>query len=150
MDEQEYLSTRLDDQLAWYERKADVARRRYKLLRGLEFASAALVPVVVVLGASIYHRIAAAGLGGLAAAVSGFQSVNRYQENWVEYRAVAEQLKSERFAFLTRTAPYDGEDRLQVLVDHVERIFGGEHAAWGDRMQSTSKSKKARPDYTGF
>lgn len=149
MDEQEYLKTRLDDQLGWYERKADIARRRYKLLRALEFVAAALVPVAVVLGVTVYHRIAAASLGALAAAASGFQSVNRYQENWVEYRAVAERLKSERFAFLTKTAPYDGEDRLQVLVEHVERIFDGEHASWGDRMQASSKAKP-RPDYSGF
>jgi hypothetical protein len=149
MDEQEYLTSRLDDQLDWYERKANTARRRYKVLRAIEFTSAAFVPIAVVLGTTIYHRIAAAGLGALAAAASGFQSVNRYQENWVEYRAVAEQLKSERFAFLTRTAPYDGEDRLGVLVENVERLFGGEHASWGDRMHGAS-SAKGRPDYTGF
>lgn len=148
MNEEEYLANRVDDQLSWYEAKANRARRNYKLLRAAEFVSAALVPLVVVLGASLYHRIAAASLGALAAASSGFQSVNRYQENWVEYRAVAEQLKSERFAFLTRTAPYDADDRLQVFVDHIEAVLRGEHSSWGDRMQG-SKSSHQHPNYTG-
>lgn len=148
MNEEEYLSSRVDDQLSWYEAKANRARRRYKLLRATEFISAALVPLVVVLGSSIGHRVAAASLGALAAASSGFQSVNRYQENWVEYRAVAERLKCERFAFLTSTEPYDGPDRLQVFVACIEGILSGEHDSWGDRMQG-SKSPKKQINYTG-
>lgn len=148
MDEQEYLSSRLDDQLSWYEAKSAKARRHYKVLRATEFVSAALVPVAVVLGSSIYHRITAAGLGALAAAAAGFQSVNHYQENWVEYRAVAEQLKSLRFAFTTRTPPYDGANRLQVFVDRVEGVLCSEHASWGGRMNNQS-APKVRPDYNG-
>lgn len=148
MDQEEYLRDRLDDQLAYYERKANQARTRYKAFRATEFISAALVPLAVVLGSTIYHRVAAAGLGALAAAATGFQSVNRYQENWVEYRGVAEQLKSLRFAFVTRTAPFHGEDALQVLVEHVEAVLCGEHDSWGGRM-SAEKPVKKRPNYTG-
>lgn len=147
MDAEEYLSTRVDDQLAWYESKANRARRRYKTLRAAEFVSAALVPLVVVLGVTLAHRIVAASLGAIAAASSGFQSVNRYQENWVEYRAVAERLKSERFSFLTGAAPYDIEDKLQLFVTRVESILCGEHDSWGDRMQGT-KTPRQHPDYT--
>jgi hypothetical protein len=148
MNEEEYLGTRLDDQLAWYERKARTAQRRHKVLRAVEFMSAALVPVAVVLGASIYHRLAAAALGAIAAAAAGFQSVNHYQEAWVEYRAMAERLKSLRFAYVTHTAPFDGEDALQVLVDRVEQLLTAEHSSWGVRMSSERPSRKL-PNYLG-
>lgn len=146
MDEQEYMTSRVDDQLSWYEHKADVARRRYKTLRMVEFTAAALVPLAVVLGGTLYYRIAAASLGVLAAAATGFQSVNHFQENWVEYRAVAEQLKSIRFAFLTKTAPFDAENALQVFVERVEGILCGEHSSWGERMNKAPVAKK-QPDY---
>jgi hypothetical protein len=148
VEEREYLETRLEDQLAWYERKANAARRNYKALRATEFVSAALVPVAVVLGITIYHRLAAAGLGALAATTAGLQSVNHYQENWVEYRAVAERLKSERYAYLARSAPYDGPEPLKALVDRVEGLLCGEHESWGDRMYRSAGPKK-RPDYLG-
>ena len=148
MNEEEYLKTRLDDQLTWYERKANLARRRYKTLRAIEFTSAALVPVAVVLGNSLYYRLAAACLGALAAAATGFQSANHYQENWVEYRAVAEQLRSMRFAFLARTAPYDGDDGFKVFVGRVEELLRGEHASWGGRM-GAKHDKNPLPDYLG-
>lgn len=148
MDEQEYLSTRVDDQLEWYERKAATARRRYKTLRAVEFISAAAVPLVIALGSGTYYRVAAASLGVLAAASTGFQSVNHFQENWVEYRENAEQLKSVRFAFLTRTCPFDTENPLPAFVEAVEGILCGEHSSWGGRMNKTAGPKKL-PNYLG-
>lgn len=147
MNDQEYIEDRLNDQIAWYESKANRARRNFKVLRATEFVSAALVPVAVVLGASNYHRLAAAFLGALAAAAAGFQSVNHYQENWVSYRAIAERLKSERYAFLTKTAPYDGSDALQQLVANAESLMCGEHDSWGDRM--AERQRHNRPNYSG-
>jgi hypothetical protein len=36
MDEQEYLTSRLDDQIAWYDKKGQAAQKGYKRLRTFE------------------------------------------------------------------------------------------------------------------
>ncbi len=74
-----------------------------------------------------------AGIMGIAvAAIGGLLSLYRYQEKWVEYRVTAENLKREKYFFLTATEPYHGDDKFTVLVARVETILAAENMQWAE------------------
>jgi hypothetical protein len=144
MTEQEYLESRIEDQLKWYSAKASWNQKLYKRLRLLEIALASAIPLIVVLPiVDVWSKALVAAAGATIAVLSGAISLWKFQENWVEYRATAENLKREKFLFVTRALPYAADDRFPLLVGRVETLLGTESAKW---MQlATTKSES--PDH---
>jgi hypothetical protein len=139
MDEQAYLTDRLDDQIQWLSAKAGRNQKMFRRLRLIELAAAASIPFVTGLIRESGDAFAlSTGLLGVAVAViAGVMSLFQFQETWVEYRQTAERLKREKYVFLTRSAPYDGDDRLHVLVQRVEAALSDERSSWADRALTT-------------
>ncbi len=91
---------------------------------------AEFMPVQVLTGA----------MGVAVAAIGGLLSLYRFQEKWVGYRVTAENLKREKYFFLTGTAPYDGDDKFQTLVTRVETILAAENVQWAEYTTSAKKA----------
>lgn len=137
MTEQEYIEQRLDDQEQWYSKKSSWSQRWYKRLRALEIVLAASVPFfssLIVSKDMAFMTYVVSALAFVIAAVSGLMGMEKFQENWVDYRAAAETLKREKFLFLTKSAPYDGPDPFHMLVQRVEEILARENATWQGYM----------------
>ncbi len=146
MDADEYLKTRVDDQIGWYDRKSQANQRWFKRLRVAEVICAAAIPflsgyihmyqteVTVVVGA----------LGLVVACIAGLLGLYQFQENWIEYRTTCESLKKEKYLFLTCSDPYDCEDeeRLQLLVHRVETLISKENTNWAQYMTHPREEKK--------
>ena len=118
---------RLEDQLAWYDRKSRDNQRRYKWLKLLEIAIAAALPVVAAVESPVWVT------GGLAAVIvvlEGAQHLYQFQEHWITYRSTAEALKHERYLYLARGGPYAGEGRHRQLAERLEGLISQEHAKW--------------------
>ena len=131
MNEDEYLQQRLDDQSSWYDRKSQWNQQRYKRYQTIQITSAALIPVLAGLHESVpYSQVIVSLLGVLIAICVGLSGLNKYQENWLAYRTTAESLKHEKFLFMTRTTPYDGEDAFAQLVARVEGLISKENSQW--------------------
>ena len=95
MEEAEYLEQRLDDQINWYGKKSFANQAAYKRLRLIEIIAAA-IPLLAgysQTSGSVGMTIGVIGL--IVAVLAGIVSLYRFQENWNEYRAVAESLKQE-------------------------------------------------------
>jgi len=136
MNPEEYIEQRLDDQIDWYDAKSGRAQRRFKWMRGLEIGAAAAIPLLAVYEPIwTQANLLVAGLGAAIAVLAGLLGVLRYQEIWVEYRTVCETLKHEKFFYLTRTPPYDGENAFQVLVQRVEAVISTENSAWAQQTR---------------
>lgn len=137
MSEQEYLEQRLDEQQKWLSAKSGFNQRWYKRLRVVEIVVAASIPFFASLINSGMPSMSyvVAFLGFVIAAVSAFLSLNKFQENWVEYRAAAETLKREKFLFLTRTPPYADGAAFATLVERVEAVLQKQNAGWTAYMQ---------------
>ena len=106
MTEQEYLESRVEDQLKWYSAKSGWNHKLYMWLRLVEIALASLIPLIVVLPiVELLSKALVAAAGATIAVISGAISLWKFQENWVEYRATAENLKREKFLFVTRRRP---------------------------------------------
>jgi Protein of unknown function (DUF4231) len=118
---------RLEDQLGWYDRKSGENQRRYKRLKLLEIAVAAVLPVVAAVHSPVWVT------GGLAAVIvvlEGAQHLYQFQEHWITYRSTAEALKHERYLYLAKAGPYAGDDRYRQLAERLEGLISQEHAKW--------------------
>lgn len=147
--ETRYLEERLDDQIAWYDRKSASNQAAYKRLRLVEILAATAIPFL----AGYSDRdpmipVAIGGLGVLVAVLAGIMGLYRFQENWTEYRSVCEALQQEKYLFMARAAPFNGEDRFERLVTRVEGILQAETTGWTKAMRASVEAdqteRKAR------
>jgi hypothetical protein len=110
---------RLEDQIGWYDQRSGDNQRRYKLLKLLELAVAAALPVVAGVGSPVW---ATGGLAAVVVVLEGAQHLYQFQEHWITYRSTAEALKHERYLYLAMAGPYAGEDRHRQLAERVEGL----------------------------
>src|ERR687892_232685 len=75
---------RLEDQIAWYDRKSGQSQQRFKLLKAIELATAAAIPVVAAFDVPVY---VAGILGAVVVVTEGVLHVNQYHQNWITYRS---------------------------------------------------------------
>jgi hypothetical protein len=153
MNEADYLKDRVDDQYNWLNNKATRNKNLYKRIRAGELILAAFIPFLV---ASIPddERIAMAmkwtiGLLGIMVSIlAGLQTLNKYQELWVQYRGQAEALLREKLLYLTRADKYEqGDDAaFRLFVQEVERILSNELMQWKTLMMRTEDKEKPTTD----
>lgn len=140
MNEADYLKTRVEDQIDWYNRKGIRNKNWFRCLRMFEIITAALIPFLIGFGKNTDSFVGVIGLLGPAIIIiTATISLFRLQENWVEYRAVCESLKHEKYLYLTRTGPYNTDEAFEVLVQRVESTISAENRSW---------SQYTRPQYT--
>ena len=144
--EAEYLERRLDDQINWYDRKSAFNQTAYKRLRLIEIIAAASIPLLAgytqVSEYSIYVGIAIGVIGLTVAVLAGVVSLYRFQENWNEYRTTAESLKQEKYLYLARAEPYNGDKPFELLVQRVEALLKSETTAWTQAMRAAGAADK--------
>lgn len=149
MTADEYVTSRLDDQIAWYDRKSGLNQRSYKSLRVIEIALATSIPFLTgfISETRPGFQIAVGAAGVVIAVISGLLALNQYQENWIEYRTTCEALRNHRFKFLAGAHPYDGDDAFVMLVDQVEGLIAKENRKWaGLARDAGKKPDEASPD----
>ena len=144
MKEEDYFKERLDDQIAWYSKKSQHNQHWFKYLRLVEIFSAALIPYLSGMGDKIaYSQWLIGGLGVFIAVAAAITALFKYQENWIEYRTTAEQLKHEKYMYLTNAKPYHTEDKFQFLVERVESLISKKNSSWAAivRIQTNTQEK---------
>jgi hypothetical protein len=130
---------RLEDQLSWYDAKSMENQKWYKRLKVAEIIAAAIIPFAAGFdGFSILTGI----LGVLIVIFIGIQSLNQYHDNWISYRSTAEQLKHEKYLWLSKAGPYkDAKDPEVMLAERVESLISKEHAKWEATIEKTQKDQ---------
>jgi hypothetical protein len=143
---------RLKNQSDWYDKKSSAAQRAFKRIKVTEIVAAALIPLLgslTLLFPFIKENITwiSGGLGVLITILEGILHLNRYQENWNNYRSTAEALKHEKFLYLAQAGPYaktptsDPDALLALLAERVESLVSQEHAKWIN-IQTDQEKKK--------
>jgi hypothetical protein len=128
--EQHPVWARLNDQLGWYDHKSAVNQQRYKQIQAAQIILATSIPVFSLIGAASGQWITAI-LGASVAILAGFQQLGNYDDLWTTYRAIAEQLRHEKYLFLAQSGPYRSlqeEEALRLLAERVEERVSTEHA----------------------
>ena len=72
---------------------------------------------------SKYVGMAIGVIGPIVAVLTGIMSLYRFQQNWKEYRAGVEPLKQEKYLYLARVEPYNGDQPFELLVQRVEALL---------------------------
>lgn len=132
---------RLEDQIAWYDRKSRTSQRWYKWLKVVSLISAALVPAFSF---TAFGRLSAAGLGVVIVVVEGLQQLNQFQANWIGYRATCESLRHEKYLFLANAGPYGASEKPRALLaERVEALVSQEHAKWISSQEQPAAKRSA-------
>ena len=133
MNIEEYMTTRVNDQIEWYSKKSGDAQKKYKHLQTIEIIFAAAIPLLS--GYTTKCNIIAVIVGILGAVIAIIESVsklNNYHETWIQYRTTCELLKYHRYLYLTKSHPYnDSEETIDnIFVRNIENIISSENDQW--------------------
>ena len=135
---------RLDEQIAWYDKKSSLNQRWFKTLKIAQIMAGALIPFTSSIGAP---SSVAGALGVLIVVFEGLQSLSQYQHNWVAYRATCEQLTQEKFLWLAKAGAYaSAASPDALLAERIEALISSEAATW----TATIQQKDQRTDSTSI
>jgi len=127
---QQYMTERVDTQIAWYNKKAAINKTYHYLGKTVIMCFSAAIPVIALVRFNSEIKDIILGvLGAIIAILSGMASLMSYQEKWTEYRLAAEELMHEKMTYLTRTEHYK-EQGFDSFVARVEEILKGERTKW--------------------
>jgi hypothetical protein len=143
INQEDYLKNRLDDQISWYSKKSASNQKLYKRLQMITIITAASIPFLS--GYTEFHelvKIVIGLIGVIIASITAILSLNKYQENWLNYRTTAESLKHQKYLYITGTDPYHEENAFNVLVQQVETLISKENSNWSQQMKKPGEQKK--------
>jgi hypothetical protein len=138
------IMARLEDQIAWYDRKSAKAQRAYKRMKVVEILAAAVIPFLA--GFHFPHVTLITGsLGVLITILEGLLHLNQYQQNWTNYRSTCEALRHEKFVYLAGAGPYaSAPNPHALLAERIESLVSQEHAQWASVQQQQVKVEAAQ------
>jgi hypothetical protein len=133
------IMQRLEEQIAWYDKKSIQNQRVYKRIKIIEILAAAFIPLIAAL--SIPHTAIITGcLGVLITVLEGLIHLNQYQQNWTSYRSTCEALKHEKYVYIAKASPYAGvADCYALLAERIESLVSQEHAKWASAQSQENK-----------
>jgi hypothetical protein len=147
---------RLENQIAWYDRKSRTAQLRYKALKLAQVIIAALIPLASAFPIpEPQFKWVTAALGLLVLIIEAIQQLNQDHQNWIAYRSTCEALKHEKYLYLAAAGPYGNADnsgkRIALLADRIEGLISQEHAKWvsAQEQAQASDGSPARPTIPG-
>lgn len=133
MNIDKYIAERVDTQIDWYDKKSQECQRKYKRYQVIEIIIASLIPLLS--GFATDYKIIAFIIGicgSVIAIIESITKLNKYHENWVEYRATCELLRYQKNLFITQSSPYNlSEETVENLfVKNIENIISSENNKW--------------------
>ena len=139
MNSEQYISERLDDQITWYDRKSIVNQMFYKRIQLIQIVFSSFIVLLAGLQSdAVWVGWLIAAMSMVVAISTGLNGLYKFQENWINYRTIAETLKHEKFIYLTKTTPYDSEDSFNILVGRVEGVISRENTNWEQYIKASA------------
>lgn len=133
MSIEEYMADRVDDQINWYDKKSTKCQRTYKILQVIEIILASLIPLLAAYSENHTMIAVCVGLfGSIIAIIESITKLNKYHENWIEYRTTCELLRYHKYLFETRSYPYAASEETveNLFVKNIENIISSENNKW--------------------
>jgi hypothetical protein len=139
MNEEEYLKSRVDNQIKWYSTKSAFNKKMFNRLKMAEIILALSIPLLVYIVAEKDVNFSVSLIGVTVAVIAGLISLMKYQENWIEYRTTAETLKHEKYLYITKSGPYDGKESFNGFVERIEGVISKENSKWSKVISAKEK-----------
>lgn len=120
-----YSTGRFQGQRNWHNSKATWNKRWYYSMEIMTLVAGAAIPIVILLAGNdaFWARLLPALLGGLVVITTGLSKLFKFQENWLQYRTVVEDLDRQEVFYQSGIGDYAGLDatsREALFVEHVE------------------------------
>lgn len=146
-----YIQNRLDDQIMWYDQKAQQAQNTYKRMQFFELIVAAAIPLLANYTVSCPAIAFIVGLlGAIVTVIEGTERLGRYHENWIEYRSACETLKHEKNLYLMGAFPYGTDETAeQLFVHNIENLLSSEGNKWKSSNSAVLSTKEKSQSGTG-
>jgi hypothetical protein len=148
---------RIEKQIKWYDEKSGKYQKAFKRIKLTEIVAAALIPFLSALhfsdagvhfpfispaALSTVVGITTALLGVTITILEGVLQLQRYQQNWVTYRATCEALIHEKYTYIARAGVYaSAENPHALLTERAETIGSQENTKWTSLQQPQQKEK---------
>jgi len=124
---------RLEEQIAWYERRAAAARRSYRRVKITEILLAASLPLLAGFQddllpllppeAGMLPAVAFALIGIAIVVLECILQLNQHERQSIAYQSNGDTLKHEKFLFLADAGPYANiEDKRARLAERIEEL----------------------------
>lgn len=131
----DYIETRLNDQITWHSKKSQFNQKKYKQIKTLVILCAAFVPLLAGINAAggcyLLLKPAIGGLGVIIVVCESILSLYKYDELWLQYRVTAETLEREKILFLNHIGNYaDEASALENLIKTTENILSQQNINW--------------------
>ena len=137
MNEKEYLSQRVDNQIKWYSKKSTTYKNWFYGIRTIEVLFAAGLPVMLCIDNTLPKYLAPT-VSLVIVVCASITSLYSWQKQWVLYRTTAESLKHEKYLYLVGASPYNNAAiKLSLLAQNVESLISSENSVW--RRTASSK-----------
>lgn len=148
MDAEEYIETRVTDQLGYYQRAANRAKRWHMFTQTTIVVLGLLIPVLANLNAELFAGetgktvvITVVSLG--LAITTGIANFRKFGDLWLGYRTTEELLKRELFLFTANAGNYrDDENAFSDFVENVESLISSEHERFRSILESAKRPTK--------
>jgi hypothetical protein len=132
MEIQNYLSTRVEDQINWFDKKSNMNRRFYHFTKVMLTLVAALAPALssfITDGKFIQIALSVASV--LTAVLANISGIFSFKDKYTSFRQNAEYLKSEKYLFLNKAGKYKEENNNEAMfVETIENFLSRENQDW--------------------
>jgi predicted membrane protein len=125
-----YLNERLEKQLNWHSTRASHNKNKFYAVEVITLIAGALIPVINIVELpptqQFWQRMGSALLAAIIVVTTGIGKLFKFQENWLTYRGLTEELEREKELYLNRVWQYAAaseEDRQKLLVERTESIL---------------------------
>jgi hypothetical protein len=138
----DYFKDRFEDNIRYYGHKSALNKRRFKLTQSIVLIASVLIPIINVMGTFIsinFIIVITSVLGAIIAISFGFSQIEKYQENWLNYRNTLELLKREKSYFQNDVEDYFGlseVEKKRLLVERVEMLMSSDTTKYFIMSQS--------------
>ncbi len=140
---EEYMKSRVDAQIDWYDKKSASCQNKYKFTQTIEIILATLIPLLSAYSKDcIIIAIIVGLLGSAIAIIESLTKLYKWHENWIEYRTTCELLRYQKHLFETKSSPYNTEPENveNIFVRNIENIISSENNKW--KAINTNETKK--------
>jgi len=136
MSMDKYIKERYQDQVDWYDKKAQKNKLWANIFQITIIVLAAITPILAALDKIMFTIITSS----VVAIVSGLLKYLKIEDHWHNYRTICETLRKEKHYHDFKIGEYEqAEDIDKLFVNRVESIISKENTTW-----LTSIKKKER------
>jgi hypothetical protein len=127
---EEYLEKRYQGQIDWYSKRSSQNKRYYQWFQWIVIVISASLPGLIVLMPVRLEFITVLWSVALAITAAALKTF-KFQENWLNYRTIAETLKKEKHYYNVEATEYaTAENKKQLFVERVEALISRENSLW--------------------